>query len=309
MFYTCTMNPAIDLFVSTEYYEPSVVNRSTDDEVQANGKGVNVSFVLKMLAIDNRALGFTGGFTGRFIEEELEKKEIETDFIKVEGNTRINVFTNVESEEREYKLVNRGPEISDDQINSLLNKISCLNQDDILFVSGSNPRGVSDEVILGMAKLSEKNKFKLVLDISSKVVLDSLAYQPYCIKPNDEELASWFGKDELSWDELIYYGKDLVNRGSTMVLISLGAEGCLFFSKEESFYVNAPKGKVINTACSGDTLLATFLGLVESGWSTPKALKHAVAAGSSTAFTSGITDFKDVDELKKELLVKRIKDK
>ncbi|MDN6293863.1 MULTISPECIES: 1-phosphofructokinase [Alkalibacterium] len=309
MFYTCTMNPAIDLFVSTKEYDPFVVNRATEDEVQPNGKGVNVSFILKMLGIHNQALGFSGGFTGKFIEEELENKDIETNFVKVEGNTRINVFTHVETKETEYKLVNKGPEINLQQIQELLKKIKSLNSEDTLFVSGSNPRGVTDEVILEIAKLSKKNNFKLVLDTSSKVVLDSLEYQLYCIKPNDEELASWFGKEKLSWEELIYYGKKLINQGTKMVLISLGEKGCLFFSKKETLFVNAPKGKVINTACSGDTLLATFIGSLKLGWSTQESLRHAVAAGSSTAFTSGLTDFKNVEELKKNLVVKKITDR
>lgn len=309
MFYTCTMNPAIDLFVSTKEYNPLVVNRATEDEVQPNGKGVNISFILKMLGADNKALGFSGGFTGEFIEEELEKKAIKTDFVKIDGMTRINVFTHVETEGTEYKLVNKGPKINKNQIQQLLDKIDFLTNEDILFVSGSNPRGVTDEVILEIAKLSMKNNFKLVLDTSSKVVLASLAYQPYCIKPNDEELASWFGKEELTWKELNHYGEKLVNQGSQMVLISLGKKGCLFFSKKETLFVNAPKGKVINTACSGDALLGTFIGSLELGWSTQEALKHAVAAGSSTAFSSGLTDFSNVEELKKGLVVKKINDR
>ncbi|WP_192987365.1 MULTISPECIES: 1-phosphofructokinase [Carnobacterium] len=309
MFYTCTMNPAIDLFVSTKEYNPLVVNRATEDEVQPNGKGVNISFILKMLDIDNKALGFSGGFTGKFIEEELEKKVIKTDFVKVDGMTRINVFTHVETKGTEYKLVNKGPIINKNQIQQLLDKINFLTNEDTLFVSGSNPRGVTDEVILEIAKLSMKNKFKLVLDTSSNVVLTSLAYQPYCIKPNDEELASWFGKDELSWEELNYYGRKLVKQGSKMVLISLGKKGCLFFNEKETLFVNAPTGKVINTACSGDALLGTFIGSLELGWSTQEALKHAVAAGSSTAFSSSLTDFSNVEELKKELVVKKINDR
>lgn len=309
MFYTCTMNPAIDLFVSTKDYEPFVVNRSTEDEVQANGKGVNVSFILKMLGIHNEALGFSGGFTGKFIEEELEKKDIKTNFVKVEDNIRINVFTHVENKETEYKLISKGPKVNLQQIQELLKKISLLNSEDTLFVSGSNPRGVTDEVILEIAKLSRKNNFKLVLDTNSKVVLDSLVYQLYCIKPNEEELANWFGKEKLSWEELNYYGEKLITQGTKMVLISLGEKGCLFFNKEETLFVNAPKGKVINTACSGDTLLATFIGLLKLGWSNQESLKHAVAAGSSTAFTSGLTDFKNVEELKKNLVVKKITDR
>ena len=45
--YTCTMNLAIDLFIETEEMHPFMVNRTKEDDIQANGKGVNVSLVLK----------------------------------------------------------------------------------------------------------------------------------------------------------------------------------------------------------------------------------------------------------------------
>ena len=44
--YTCTLNLAIDLFIETEELVPFVVNRTKEDDIQANGKGVNVSLIL-----------------------------------------------------------------------------------------------------------------------------------------------------------------------------------------------------------------------------------------------------------------------
>ena len=40
--YTCTMNPAIDLFTEFEQFSPFVVNRSTFESYQANGKAINI---------------------------------------------------------------------------------------------------------------------------------------------------------------------------------------------------------------------------------------------------------------------------
>lgn len=104
--YTCTLNLAIDLFIETDTMEPFTVNRTKDDDIQANGKGVNVSLILKMLGVDTTALGFRAGFTGNYIEDYLQEKEISTDFIEVPGMTRINVFTQVNQTKEEYKLVN-----------------------------------------------------------------------------------------------------------------------------------------------------------------------------------------------------------
>ncbi|WP_255763889.1 1-phosphofructokinase [Jeotgalibaca sp. MA1X17-3] len=307
MFYTCTTNPAIDLFIATKTMQPSIVNRTLKDEAQANGKGVNISFVLKMLGIENIALGFLGGFTGTYIEEELQKAGVQTDFIKVTGQTRINVFTRVEEENTEYKLVNQGPMISKKELAQLLHQIKKLNSEDTLFISGSNPKGVDDSFLLEAARISQENGFRLILDSSSKVVLECLQYRPALIKPNDEELAAWFNCEKLDQEELLQYGKKLIEMGAQRVLLSLGEEGAVYIEKDKMTFVNAAKGKVINTACSGDTLLGTFMGMLLTGHEVEGALLKASAAGSSTAFSSGLTDFTDVEELMKQIQVTQVK--
>ncbi|EOM61727.1 hypothetical protein EB25_00868 [Enterococcus faecium] len=102
--YTCTMNLAIDLFIETEEMHPFMVNRTKEDDIQANGKGVNVSLVLKMLDFPSTALGFSAGFTGKYIEDYLQQKQIQTDFIEVPGMTRINVFTQVNQNGRRIQI-------------------------------------------------------------------------------------------------------------------------------------------------------------------------------------------------------------
>jgi len=108
MIYTCTLNPAIDLFIETDELKPNFVNRTNSYDIIPNGKGVNVSFILKMLNIDNTALGIGGGFTNQFIEESLNNKGIKTNFTHIDGISRINVFTRVLKSNNEFKEVNKG---------------------------------------------------------------------------------------------------------------------------------------------------------------------------------------------------------
>lgn len=307
MIYTCTMNPAIDHFIETNSYYPKSVNRTNSSELQPNGKGVNISFVLNMLNIENTAIGFIGGFTGSYIEAELNNSGILTSFIKIEEQTRINVFTNVLEENTEYKLVNKGPKVNNIKTTELLKKISQFQEDDILFVSGSLPEGVEENIYIEISKVAQEKGIKLILDVSSKNLLDCLPYKPYCIKPNDEELATWFGKENLTETELIYYGEKLVKLGAQRVLVSLGEDGCLYFDEKKALLSSAPNGIVVNTACSGDALLGTFVGHLYHGETEEEALKNAVAAGSSTAFTTWLTDFSDIYELKKQIKVKKIR--
>ena len=96
-------------------------------------------------------------------------------------------------------------------------------------------------------------------------------------------------------------------RGAQNVLLSLGSQGALLVNATTVLLGNAPKGTVVNTACSGDTMLGTFLAGMKQQKPLDENLKYSIAAGSSTAFRSGLTDFTDVDELSKQITIKVVK--
>lgn len=299
--YTCTLNLAIDLFIETDTMEPFTVNRTKDDDIQANGKGVNVSLILKMLGVDTTALGFRAGFTGNYIEDYLQEKEISTDFIEVPGMTRINVFTQVNQTKEEYKLVNQGPEIPTEKVEAFLNQIRSLQSEDYLCISGSLPRGMEPNILVDISQICQERGVHLIIDSSYKEVMDCLPYGPFLLKPNEEELASWFDERIDSEEAYLFYGQQLLEAGAQNVLLSLGNGGAIFFSRDRIIRGNSPKGKVVNTACAGDTLLGTFLAGYLTKQPLEETLRKSLAAGSSTAFRKGLTDFSDVNELSKQI--------
>lgn len=302
--YTCTLNLAIDLFIETDTMEPFTVNRTKDDDIQANGKGVNVSLILKMLGVDTTALGFRAGFTGNYIEDYLQEKEISTDFIEVPGMTRINVFTQVNQTKEEYKLVNQGPEIPQEKVEVFLDQIRNLQAEDYLCISGSLPRGIESTILVDISRICQERDVHLIIDSSYKEIMDCLPYQPFLLKPNEEELASWFGEIIDSEEAYLFYGQQLIKAGAQNVLLSLGSGGAIFFSQTKIIRGNSPIGKVVNTACAGDTLLGTFLAGYLTEQPLEETLRKSLAAGSSTAFRKGLTDFSDVKELSKQIEVK-----
>ena len=302
--YTCTLNLAIDLFIETDTMEPFTVNRTKDDDIQANGKGVNVSLILKMLGVDTTALGFRAGFTGNYIEDYLQEKEISTDFIEVPGMTRINVFTQVNQTKEEYKLVNQGPEIPQEKVEVFLDQIRNLQAEDYLCISGSLPRGIESTILVDISRICQERDVHLIIDSSYKEIMDCLPYHPFLLKPNEEELASWFGEIIDSEEAYLFYGQQLIKAGAQNVLLSLGSGGAIFFSQTKIIRGNSPIGKVVNTACAGDTLLGTFLAGYLTEQPLGETLRKSLAAGSSTAFRKGLTDFSDVKELSKQIEVK-----
>jgi 1-phosphofructokinase len=284
--------------------EPFTVNRTKDDDIQANGKGVNVSLILKMLGVDTTALGFRAGFTGNYIEDYLQEKEISTDFIEVPGMTRINVFTQVNQTKEEYKLVNQGPEIPQEKVEVFLDQIRNLQAEDYLCISGSLPRGIESTILVDISRICQERDVHLIIDSSYKEIMDCLPYHPFLLKPNEEELASWFGEIIDSEEAYLFYGQQLIKAGAQNVLLSLGSGGAIFFSQTKIIRGNSPIGKVVNTACAGDTLLGTFLAGYLTEQPLEETLRKSLAAGSSTAFRKGLTDFSDVKELSKQIEIK-----
>lgn len=302
--YTRTMNLAIDLFIETEEMHPFMVNRTKEDDIQANGKGVNVSLVLKMLGFPSTALGFSAGFTGKYIEDYLQQKQIQTDFIEVPGMTRINVFTKVNQTKEEYKLVNQGPEIPQTAVHNFLNQIRVLQAEDYLCISGSLPRGLSPKVLIEISRICQEKGIHLIIDSSDQEAMDCLPYRPFLLKPNEEELSSWFGRKMVTDEDYFVYGQRLVELGAENVLLSLGEKGAILFTKDRVFRGNSPKGKVVNTACAGDTMLGAFLAGYMNRRPLDETLRKSIAAGSSTAFRKGLTDFLDVEELSKQIKIR-----
>ena len=307
MIYTVTLNPAIDLFINTNTLYKDLVNRTTGCDIQPNGKGVNVSFILKKLGVDNKALGIGAGFTLNYIKEELSKKQIANEFVETTGITRINVFTNVIATNSEYKLVNPGPNVLRKTQQEFLKLLDGLKKNDIVCVSGSFSAGIKETFLSEIAQVVTQKNAQLVVDTSYCSVLDVLKYQPLLIKPNDEELKSWFDlKEQVTDEQLLKLAKKLVQKGAQNVLLSLGSKGALYVSKEAVYFGNAPKIKVLNTAGAGDTLLATFLAGLVKQKSIQQNLKESIAAGSDTARCAGLTNFLNLEELINQINIKEI---
>ena len=71
MVYIVTMNPSLDYIMYIDKLNEGLVNRSVSERIVTGGKGINVSYVLSQLDIPSVILGFTAGFTGEYIKQEI----------------------------------------------------------------------------------------------------------------------------------------------------------------------------------------------------------------------------------------------
>lgn len=287
MIYTVTFNPAIDYVVHLEEVVTGMVNRSQSEEVYYGGKGINVSTILRELGVENKALGFIAGFTGLEIESALKKLGIQTDFIHLEeGLSRINLKIKAQEE---TEINGQGPRIKEEDINKLFNQLDEVEDGDILVLAGSIPNTLPQNIYEKiMERLSGKD-IKIVVDATKELLLNVLAYHPFLIKPNHHELSEIFNTPIQSDEEIIFYAKQLQEKGARNVLVSMAKEGAILITEDKRIHkLGVPKGVVKNSVGAGDSMIAGFIAGYLKEKDFLEALKLGTAAGSATAFSSGL---------------------
>lgn len=296
MIYTITFNPAVDLVIQVPNCQLGKLNRSMGEEYVAGGKGINMSVVLKRLGVYNVTTGFIGGFSGKYIEEFLEKEGITSHFISVEGTTRINVKVKGEAE---TEINAAGPIVDAEKFQELVNYFEdVLKEGDIVFLAGNASPGLDETSYVEIAKLCHVRGVKLVLDTTKASLLACLPYQPFIIKPNQHELEELFGVNIQTQEDIIHYALQLQKKGACNVLVSCGGDGAFLVSETGQGYTsNIPKGTLVNSVGAGDSMLAGFMAEFIETNDFKESLKQGVASGSATAFSVGIATRELIEEL------------
>jgi 1-phosphofructokinase len=294
MIYTCTITPSIDYTTYLPDFHTATLNRSDEVFYYPGGKGINVSRVLKRLDVDSVALGFAGGFTGNYIEQFLEKEGIETDFIPTDEITRINVKIKAQEE---TELNGPGPVINTEQQSDLMEKIKTLKKGDWFVLAGSLPESIPQSFFLKIASICTNQDIHFVLDTSGPALKELVLTKPFLIKPNEHELGELFDTIITNKQEAYHYAKRLVNQGVQHVIVSMGEEGALLVTKDLVISAEAPKGKVVNTVGSGDSVISGFIASYTKEKDAEKAFRYGVASGSATAFRSDLCEKSDVEAL------------
>lgn len=301
MIYTVTFNPSLDYVMDIENFKEGSVNRSECEEIFVGGKGINVSIVLHNLGNISKALGFIAGFTGNYIKNELNNIGCHADFIELEkGTTRINVKLkgSIESE-----INGAGPQISNEDIRRLYEKINIINEGDILVLAGSIPSSLPSNIYENIMKMLQDKNIKVVVDATKDLLLNVLKYKPFLIKPNNYELAEMFNVEINSNEDIVKYAKKLQDLGARNVLISMAAEGAILVGENnEIIQSKAPKGTLKNSVGAGDSMVAGFIhGYLENEKDLSKAFKMAVATGSASAFSDKLATKEEAYNLYKTL--------
>ncbi len=295
MIYTLTFSPSLDYYIDIPVFNLGEINRSSREKFEPGGKGVNVSLILKELNLESIALGFAAGFTGDELEKILLEKGIKTDFVRTKGNTRINIKIN---SSLESAINTTAPSISEKEISLLFQKLQNLNGGDILCIGGNVPRTLPKDIYVKIMQSLENRNIKIVVDATGDLLLSTLPYHPFLIKPNQEELEEIMKRKLNTPEDIIESAYSLIQMGAQNVIVSLGKDGAILVDENDNIYIKPTiEGKLKSSVGAGDSLVGGFIaGYLKNG-NYEDALELGIAAGTATAFSDYLSSSNKIIEI------------
>lgn len=301
---TLTMNPALDVSTSVDKLVPAHKLRCAPALTEAGGGGINVARAVVQLGGDAIALFPSGGPAGRQVEILLEKAHVPFRAAPIAGMTRESFSVEDDSDGCQYRFVLPGPKLSEDEQGSVLELIRSLDpRPRYLIASGSLPPGVEPDFYRRIGALCRELDIGFMLDTSGPALAGCSDLGAALLKPSIHELEAAAGHALPTDADRTEAARALIGCGcTTAVLVSLGGDGALLVTREDSVRYPAIPVEVRSTVGAGDSMLAAVtLGLVR-GKSLPEAVRYGIAAGAAALLApgTGLAHRADVERLLKE---------
>lgn len=284
---TLTLNPAFDVHCSAEHFEACHENIATITEREAGGKGVNISRALSMNGVDNLALLAVGDDNGADFCRELDKYSMTYETIEVKGRIRENITVHTNGAP-ETRLSFTGFDTDESLLRAFENKLlPILETGDLVTFTGRVPSGISMDAVKAFLLKVKARGARVVIDSRSFEKDDLVEMMPWLIKPNEEEIAVYLGKDVSDLESVIDGARELHAAGIENVMISLGARGALLVCSEGAYVAHPPKINALSTIGAGDSSIGGFLAAAAAGKDAAEMLKTAVSYGSAACMSVG----------------------
>jgi 1-phosphofructokinase len=270
---TVTLNPAIDQTVRIDNFRPNSVNRGHEIRFDASGKGVNVAAFLADYGHDTAVTGYLGQANVALFEQFFASKSIDDCFVRIPGNTRINVKIVDEVNQQTTDINMPGQTPPQEAMKTLLETIEQLTSScDWFVLSGSLPPQVPITVYATIITQLKRQKKRIILDSSGEALREGIQAGPTIVKPNIEELQYLIGHALTGEAAIQQAAHQFLNEDIELVVVSMGKQGAMLVEQATTLTAIPPDMTVKKTFGAGDAMVAGLvtaqvqgLGLADCG--------------------------------------------
>lgn len=282
---TLTLSPAFDMHCSAGSLALEHENLVYLDLCQTGGKGVNISRALVHNGTPNLAFLVLGKDNARSFLDDLEADGVEYRAITVPGRIRenITIHTVGQAETRiSFPGFRVEPEVLEEVSRFLLSR---ADENTVITMTGRVSEGMAVSDVMAVLDKAAQKGAKVVVDSRSFGLEALKQMKPWLIKPNQEEISAYLGREIRSLEETLREAAELHKAGIENVMISMGGDGALLVCGAGAFIAVPPQVEVKSTIGAGDSAIAGFIACPEE---TPEQrLRWAVAYGTAACMAEG----------------------
>lgn len=238
----------------------------------SGGKGANQAYAAGKLGGNVSMIGAIGDDVyGEMLKESLKSVGVDTSGIEtIEGVPTGNAFITVDEDGENCIIVIQGTNagITKEMIDRHIELIEAC---DTVIMQLEIPL----EVVTYVKEIAKKKKKTVILDPApAKAGLPEEFFRGFdIVKPNETEIQTLVGRKMETKEELIAGARELLDKGIDKVIITLGGDGAVLVTKDNSEEFRARKVNAIDTTAAGDSFTAAF----------------AVALGEGQPYSEAIT--------------------
>lgn len=299
---TITFAPSVDKSASVSAIFSEKKMRCSALISEPGGGGINVARVINRLGGDVKAIFPSGGYLGMFLNHLLENDNVPFVSIQSKNETRENYVILDQATNKQYRFGMPSIELFENELKSILQVIEKQEKVDFIVASGSLPPGIPLNIYAQLSKIATKKKAKLIVDTSGEALKNALNEDVYLLKPNLEELGILLDKKDLKFEDIEVLAKELIHkRHCQIIVVSLGANGAMLITKDETYSIKPPKVKVKSTVGAGDSMVAGIVFGLSNNLNLKECLQYGIACGTATTMNSGsaLCQIKEVKRLLK----------
>jgi tagatose 6-phosphate kinase len=304
------LNAAIDKTILVDSFALDKIHRSEKVVALAGGKGCNVARALKKMGKTPVVSGWVGGFAGQFIEQELNKEGIATDFVETGLESRTCTSILDQENQTMTEIYENGEMVPEEKVEEFVAHFREIVGDyRAITLSGSLPPGVPSDIYARLIQIAHEADIPTYLDSSKDALQDGIAAKPFLVKPNETEISALLDeKPGSSVRELATAIQAIAAEYTSTVVLSLGERGALLSDGKQTWQAQPPNVNAISAVGSGDSMLAGLVAGFSEGLSPEEAIKYGVAAGTANTLTLGAGQFSvdDFEAIREQVLVKSL---
>ncbi|MGL4205932.1 MAG: 6-phosphofructokinase II [Aeromonadaceae bacterium] len=286
---TLTFSPSLDSATVTERLYPEGKLRCAQPVFEPGGGGINVARAIKRLGGEALAIYPAGGPTGEHLSALLKAEGLQVAVEVTRDWTRQNLHVLAQNSGEQYRFVMPGAALCSEEIHGLRLKVAALPAHTLLVISGSLPPGMDVADLVDVLILAKEKRLHCVVDSSGAALAAAVAEGGlWLIKPNQAELAELTGAAVDTPEAIVAAARSLIKRGAAkLVVVSMGPQGALAVSQEQSLQVVPPPVQKLSTVGAGDSMVGAMCLKLAAGADLQEMARFGVAAGTAATLRHG----------------------